>query len=97
MYVQWYKIDLLQNEWKRKAWRRKGADGDLKHPVWSVKHGRGNFSHPISKRQSIVLQLLYTKLKAERPTDEQQLKVAVVKAQQSSARGEPAFCDAHGF
>lgn len=33
MYVQWYKIDLLQNEWKRKAWRRKGADGDLKHPV----------------------------------------------------------------
>lgn len=38
-----YKMDLCQNDGKRKEWRRRGTDHDLKHSTSSVKHGGSNF------------------------------------------------------
>lgn len=36
------KINLYQNDWKKKVWRKKGTAHDPKHTTSSVKHGGGS-------------------------------------------------------
>ena len=179
------KINLYQNDGKKKVWRRIGTAHDPKHTTSSVKHGGGSvmawacmasngtgslvFIDDVTKDRSSQMNsevyrdilsaqiqpnaakliglhftvqmdndpkhtakatqeffkakkwnillwpsqspdlnpiehafhLLKTKLKAERPTNKQQLKTAAVKAWQSitkeERKGKPAFGDFHGF
>lgn len=75
--------------------------GEEKGPmvIWSILYDLLNMVEEISVTQSQNDRVLFYSYYIQnwRQKDPQQLKVAVVKAQQSSARGEPAFCDAHGF